>query len=243
LKVWDIASGKELANHAAGHADDVTAVVFSEDGNYLATGSMDKTREVVLGCGQAGTAFGDNCVRTNLLNPRKVHQGIRPSPMSPDNQRLATGVDDGTESIFRSRTNGARVVQNCYMGNGSWNTALRVQTGRKRVWRAADYDKTVKIWNPSNGRRAASLNADSPQHHEGRFSRDGQGGWTTSERGWVDQSVGCGEWRRERMSLQARGGGRGGGAVWLRIWNRPRNVVFSPDGTRYRQRPARTGIQ
>ena len=41
-KVWDAATGKELAT-IAGHAGPVEAVAFSPDGKILATGSYDRT--------------------------------------------------------------------------------------------------------------------------------------------------------------------------------------------------------
>ena len=42
MKLWDVASGRELRT-LSGHTDSVYAVVFGPDGRWLASGSWDKT--------------------------------------------------------------------------------------------------------------------------------------------------------------------------------------------------------
>ena len=43
-RVWDVASGKEIARLA--HGSPVTSVVFSPNGNYVVSGSWDSTARV-----------------------------------------------------------------------------------------------------------------------------------------------------------------------------------------------------
>jgi WD40 repeat protein len=78
-KVWDAATGKELAT-LRGHTDRVMNVAFSSDGRLLATASMDNTAKVwdaASGSEIATVAGQSGCVI-----------GVA---FSPDGQRLAIG--------------------------------------------------------------------------------------------------------------------------------------------------------
>src|SRR5438552_47966 len=43
IKLWEVATGKELARIAAGHREDVHCVALSPDGKTLASASWDQT--------------------------------------------------------------------------------------------------------------------------------------------------------------------------------------------------------
>jgi hypothetical protein len=92
VKIWDTATGKELFA-LRGHADRVTSVAFSPDGQRLASGSSDKTVKIW------------DCATGKELLALKGHaRGVLSVAFSPDGQRLASASNDRTVRIWDPAT-------------------------------------------------------------------------------------------------------------------------------------------
>jgi WD40 repeat protein len=90
-RVWDAASGKEVAV-CQGHADQVLFAAFSPEGSRLATASPDRTARVW------DAASGKE------LAVLRGHAGpVRPLAFSPDGSRLATASLDNTARLWIAR--------------------------------------------------------------------------------------------------------------------------------------------
>jgi len=89
VRLWDVATGKELAI-LTGHKAAVMSCVFSPDGRSLVTGSQDRT----IKCWNLGTLREVGSIRAGYT-PRFL-------TFSPDSQILiAENVDGGTDTGLR----------------------------------------------------------------------------------------------------------------------------------------------
>jgi WD40 repeat protein/energy-coupling factor transporter ATP-binding protein EcfA2 len=129
-RVWDIATGKELAAFK-GHTSYITSVAFSPDGKMLATGSFDKTVklwDVATGKEQA----------TLTGSP----YAIRDVAFSPDRRTLAVGSDDGAVWLWDIAS---RQELTTLKGHTDAILALAFSPdGKSLVTGSAD--RTAKLW-------------------------------------------------------------------------------------------------
>ncbi|KAL3587726.1 hypothetical protein FPOAC2_13625 [Fusarium poae] len=119
-----------------GHGDSVTSVVFSADGQRLASGSVDNTVKIwdaaTGACEQTLEGHGDSV--TSVV-------------FSADGQRLASGSDDYTVKIWDAAKG---ICKQTLRGHDGSVTSVVFSADGQRLASGSD-DKTVKIWDAAKG--------------------------------------------------------------------------------------------
>jgi WD40 repeat protein len=90
--MWDAASGTEMIPPLEGHQGGVLAVVFSHDGNHIASGSVDHTVRV-----------WDAMSRAEIAPPLQHHHhgdGVTLLAFSPDGTHIVSGSDDNLMHVW-----------------------------------------------------------------------------------------------------------------------------------------------
>ena len=116
VKIWDSATGKELFA-LRGHADPVTSVSFSPDGERLASASADQTVRI-----------WDAATGKELFALKGHTDAVRSVAFSPDGRRLASASQDHTVKLWETATG---------QGSCSSSKAMPVQSGAWRSVRTA----------------------------------------------------------------------------------------------------------
>jgi WD40 repeat protein/tetratricopeptide (TPR) repeat protein len=208
VKVWDTVMGREVLT-LKGRAGSVKSVAFNPDGQHLASagGTSNKPGEVKvwdMATGQEALTFQDPVVRDSraALNHRLDFR----TAFSPDGQRLASALTDGTVKVWEAATGQEALT---LKGHSRNVTNVVFSFDGKRLASASN-DGTVKVWETATGQEALTLKG----HAAGgiAFSPDGQRLATSggdSLKVW-DATTG-----RVVISLKA-------GAI--------RSMAFSPDG-------------
>ncbi|KAL2884620.1 Vegetative incompatibility protein HET-E-1 [Ceratocystis lukuohia] len=185
-----------------GHSDYVTSVVFSNDGQRLASGSSDETVKI-------WDATSGACVQT----VEGHHRQVTSVAFSNDGQRLASGSDDRTVKIWDA-TSGA--CAQTLEGHHEQVTSVVFSNDGQRM-ASGSGDSTVKIWDATSGACVQILEGHSNTATSVAFSNDGQrlasGSWDKTIKIWDATSGAC------VQTLE-------GSSVTVR------SVVFSNDGQR-----------
>ncbi|KAL2885800.1 Vegetative incompatibility protein HET-E-1 [Ceratocystis lukuohia] len=142
-----------------GHHDRVTSVVFSNDGQRLASGSDDKTVKI-------WDATSGTCLHT-----LKGHCGTVTSLVfSKDGQRLASGSWDETVKIWDATFD---TYLHTLEGHSDCMTSVVFSADGQRL-ASGSRDKTVKIWDATFGTYLHTLEGHSDCMTSVVFSADGQ---------------------------------------------------------------------
>ncbi len=217
-RVWDSASGRELAN-LRGHTGYVTGAAWSPDGKQIVTASLDSTARI--------WDVGSGRELTSLRGHTDV---VRSAVFSPDGKQVVTASDDGTGRIWDAE-NGHELV-NLRGGSFPFTSAQWSPDGKRIL--TASLDDTASIWDVESGREMATLHGHSFPVSAMEWSPDGKkmvtdpvitvawspdarqiatASWDNTARIWDAQNA------RELVVL------RGHGAPVM-------DVAWSPDGTR-----------
>ncbi|KAL2884645.1 Vegetative incompatibility protein HET-E-1 [Ceratocystis lukuohia] len=163
-----------------GHDRHVTSVVFSNDGQRLASGSRDKTVKI-------WDATSGTCLQTLESHSSEVTS----IAFSKDGQRLASGSRDKTVKIWDATS--GECLQT--LGNHSSEvTSVALSNDGQRLASGSD-DKTVKIWDTTSGACLKTLEGHSGSVTSVAFSNDGQrlasGSWDKTVKIWDPTSGTC----------------------------------------------------
>ncbi|KAG8664174.1 uncharacterized protein FPOAC1_013881 [Fusarium poae] len=164
-----------------GHGDSVTSVVFSADGQRLASGSDDKTVKIwdaATGvCEQTLEGHGD-WVRSvvfsadgqRLASGSGDNTSVTSVVFSADGQRLASGSGDNTVKIWDAATG---ACEQTLEGHGDWVRSVVFSADGQRL-ASGSGDNTVKIWDAATGTCEQTLEGHGYWVRSVVFSADGQ---------------------------------------------------------------------
>ncbi|KAK4656838.1 HNWD NOD-like receptor pc14 [Podospora pseudocomata] len=183
-----------------GHGGWVQSVVFSPDGQRVASGSHDNTIKIW------DTASGV-CTQTLEGHGRWV-QSVA---FSPDGRRVASGSDDNTIKIWDTASG---VCTQTLEGHGGRVQSVVFSPDGQRV-ASGSHDNTIKIWDTASGVCTQTLEGHGGWVRSVAFSPDGQrvasGSDDNTIKIWDTASGVC------TQTLEGHGG-------------RVESVAFSPDG-------------
>jgi WD40 repeat protein len=171
VQLWRIVDG-ELVRNFTGYGQAVNSVAFSPDGQYLASGSSDRSVKVW------------QVANGTLVSSRFDHtQRVNAVAFSPNGQWLASGSDDQTAKLYRTSDWG---VERTLTGHSNQVLSVAFSPDSTRL-ATGSWDQTVRLWNVSDGNLAFSL-----PHGSGvgavAFSPDGKtlatGTWDHNIRLW-----------------------------------------------------------
>ncbi|MGF2014027.1 beta-propeller domain-containing protein [Nostoc sp. DedVER01b] len=146
-------------NTLEGHSSGVISVVFSPDGQRLASASADNTIKLW------DVATGKP-VQTLTGHSGWVYSVV----FSPDGQRLASASTDNTIKLWDVAT--GKVVQTL-TGHSNWvNSVVFSPDGQKLA--SASADNTIKLWDVATGKVVQTLTGHSGWVYSVVFSPDGQ---------------------------------------------------------------------
>jgi WD40 repeat protein len=90
IRLWDVATHRQIGSPLTGHADWVRSVAFSPDGKTLASGSADGT-----------VRLWDVATRRQIGDPLSADTSqVYSVAFSPDGKTLASGSADGTVRLW-----------------------------------------------------------------------------------------------------------------------------------------------
>lgn len=158
IKLWDIDTGKcfnTLLEHTEAIID---AVVFSPDGQMLASRNRDCVKLWSINTGQ--------CVKTLF-----GHNSLIPSVVfSPDGQMLASGSDDQSVKLWDVNT-GACVKTLCGHTDRVWSVAF---SSDGQILASGSIDRSVKLWDVKTGQCLETLIGNQPRIGALAYNPNGQ---------------------------------------------------------------------
>lgn len=180
-RIWDAATGKELAV-LAGHMADVTDANFSPDGAKVITCSYDKTARI-----------WDAATGAQILQLDGHESAILSAVFSPDGQHVLTS-SLGMEYEFDSHESGGRSTSSSSVNEHDIARVWDAVTGRELfglrnrgsssrtgavyspdgrwIATAAEQSRNVAVWDAASGNRVASLADHTHEVNRIRFTRD-----------------------------------------------------------------------
>lgn len=192
VKIWDAATGKELQRLGElPHRSD--AVVFSDDGRFLAVGTQGMPGELP----EPGQVHVWDAATFNLLHTFKTKPAIEPGQdpcsvvgvtFNHQSTRLAAAVSDGTVRVWDIRSGQEILNQSGHQGppGESEVDITGLVLGRRRAVRSvafnpdgnrlalAGYDRVVRVWNAETGKETNLFRLDVPRIDAVAFSPEGQ---------------------------------------------------------------------
>ena len=200
LKLWDIATGREIRTFI-GHSAVVNSVAVSPDGRLALSGSGDKTirlwdiatgKEIKMFAGHAGAvysvAFSPDGRQILTGNEEKVlklwdaatgkeirtftgHAGeVYCVAVSPDGRQALSGSFDKTMKLWDIAT--GREIRT-FTGFSNWVLSIAFSPDGRQIL-TGNEDKTLKLWDIGTGREIRSFAGLSHAVHAVAFSPDGR---------------------------------------------------------------------
>ena len=145
VRIWNIDSG-QLVYTLIGHSQQVVCVVFSPDGQILASGSADKTIKL-----------WDVKTGQELRTLKGHSNGIASVAMTSDGQILASGSADKTIKLWDVKT-GQELRTLKGHSNGIASVAM---TSDGQILASGSGDKTIKLWDVKTGQELRTLKGHS----------------------------------------------------------------------------------
>jgi RNA polymerase sigma factor (sigma-70 family) len=160
IRLWDVASGKELRQFR-GHHGAVLTVAFSPDGKLLASGSQ-----------------GDPMVRLWQVNSGKDfrqlqgHQGgVTCVAFYPDGKILASGGQDHVIRLWKVAT-GQEIRQ--FIGHQGGVQTVAFSPDGKSLASGENSDNTIRLWEVATGKEFQQLRAHKGMVYRVTYSVDGK---------------------------------------------------------------------
>lgn len=141
LKLWDVASGRELQT-LTGHSGEIHACAFSPDGRLVVSGSFDNTLrlwEVARG--------------RELCTLAGHHGWVVACTFSPDGRLVVSGSEDRTLRIWEVA--GGRELRTL-TGHSSWIRACAFSPDGRLIVSGSG-DSALQLWAVAGGRELATL--------------------------------------------------------------------------------------
>ena len=134
VRLWDVATGRELASKLVGHTADVMSVAFSPDGRALASGSWDGT---VMVWDVADPAH------PSLRHKLEGNAGaVWAVAYSPDGTTIASGGEDGTVKLWDPTTGRER----CTLVGHTAKVRTLAFSPDGSVLATGDAGGTIRLW-------------------------------------------------------------------------------------------------
>ena len=170
LRVWDAIAHRDLGVHR-GHLDRLTSVAFSRSGDWIATGSKDKTVRVWIAAGTVenkvnAEGLGDPTTRFTLTGHTDTVTSVA---FGPDDKQLVSGSMDETLRFWDAASGELIRTEQAHTGGG---TALAGARGSRHLV-SAGADGTVKLWDVTTGEQLLSFAAPSGPVNTMALSDDG----------------------------------------------------------------------
>jgi WD40 repeat protein len=203
VKAWNLSTRKEMFS-AEGHTDRVLSLAFSPDGQYLASGSEDRTIRIWT----AATGQKVHTLRGHTELVRRI-------AFHPDGRRLASAAWDGTVRVWEVPD--GQEVMTLRGHSGPVNGIAFSPDGTRLA--SAGADQTVRVWDATTSPEATTLHGDLPvlSAHAIAFSPNGR------------QFASLGEPRTVKVWDIAAGLDV---FLWRGQQELARGIAFSPDGKR-----------
>ncbi len=142
-----------------GHGDYVSSVIFSPDGQTLASGSADKT-----------VKLWDTKTGKELVTFKGHGDRVSSLAFSPDGRTLASGSADKTVRLWEVKT--ARELASL-KGHGLYVLSV-IFSPDGRTLASGGLDKMVKLWDAKTGQELATFKGHRSTVHSVAFSPDGR---------------------------------------------------------------------
>lgn len=156
-RVWDAATGKELAV-LRGHEALIRSVQFSPDGKQIVTASEDQTARIW------DAATGKE------LAVLRGHEGtVYHARFSPDGRQIVTVSFDNTARVWDAATGKELTV---LRGDGGSVGSAQFSPDGQQIVTAND--GTAGVWDAATGKKLAVLHGNDGSVHSAQFSPDGQ---------------------------------------------------------------------
>lgn len=154
-RIWDIASGKQLALFH-GHTGGLSWAVYSPDGKYVLTSSIDKTARIW----NAATGAPGPVMRAPA--------GVESAVFSPDGRLVAGAIDDKTIRIWDAKSGRQTAVLRGHTGQVLY--AGFSHDGKRLV--SASSDKSIRIWDVASWTQLTVLHGNTSAVNSVAYSPD-----------------------------------------------------------------------
>ncbi len=155
----DIPPGFTLLHTLKGHTDSILYCAWSPDGQFIASGSVDKT--IRLWNAQTGQG---------LLTMTGHTKQVESVAWSPDGQFIASGSDDQTIRLWNAQTGQSPQTLTGHTGQifgVAWSPDGRALA-------SASHDQTIRLWNAQTGQSLQTLTGHTGQVVGVAWSPDGR---------------------------------------------------------------------
>jgi WD40 repeat protein len=162
--VRNVSTGQVLAGTFTGHTRPVKSIVFSLDGQRIASASEDdavRVWDATTGQLAAGPFTG----HTDWALSASV-------TFSPDGQRIVSASSDGTSCVWDATT--GHVIAGPFAGHTGWVSSVVFSPDGQRIASASD-DGTIQVWDATTGQAVAGQSTGQVNWTRSvAFSPDGQ---------------------------------------------------------------------